>query len=84
MFSMAKVNVMSHSRELILYIIAGDMKAAEVADIMNNYGKNLDTTMTKHSETKQRLADELHRKLTQRRKAREDALTDKHTKEVCS
>ena len=60
------------------------MKAAEVADIMNKYSKNLDATMTKHNDTKQRQAEELHRKLAQRRKGREDALRDKQAKEVQS
>ena len=60
----------------------GDMKAAEVADIMNKYGKNLEATMNKHNDTKQRQADELHRKLAQRRKGREDALREKQVKEV--
>ena len=53
-----------------------------MADIMNKYGKDLEATMNKHNNTKQRAADELHRKLAQRRKAREDALRDKHVKEV--
>lgn len=58
------------------------MKAAEVADIMNKHGKELETTMAKFSDSKHRQADELHRKLAQRRKAREDALREKQAKEV--
>ena len=64
------------------FYILGDMKAAEVADIMNKYGKDLEATMNKHNNSKQRQAGELHRKLAQRRKAKEDALRDKHLKEV--
>lgn len=49
---------------------------------MSKYSKNLDDTMNKYRNSRDRQTDELHRKLAMRRQAREQALREKQKKEV--
>ena len=67
---------------LTMFLVLGADNAADIANIMSNYGKNLDDTMNKHRNNRTRQTDELHRKLAMRRQAREQDLREKQKKEV--
>ncbi|KAH3741464.1 hypothetical protein DPMN_048189, partial [Dreissena polymorpha] len=60
----------------------GADSAAQIAEIMSRYGKNLDDTMNKHQTSRDRQSEELRRKLAMRRQTREQALRQKQSKEA--
>lgn len=67
---------------LIFYLITGDLKDGQVKDIMGRYEKDLEASMNKHNLDKDRQADDLRRRLAERRKKKEQLLHEKHKQEV--
>lgn len=67
---------------VLSYLITGDLKDGQVKDIMGRYEKDLEASMNKHNIDKDRQADDLRRRLAERRKKKEQLLHEKHKQEV--
>lgn len=62
----------------------GSLSKEEMRRILSQHEEDLETTLGKQTKERERQMQELRQRLAEKRRNKEAALRDKHTREVCT